>query len=458
MSPQSPVLVVEHRTGSPAVDSLVAAELAAAWERTAGGELSVRFVRLRGPGTEKGLAGGTAHATAHGTLVANGLLWPERALGRPVISAVDEIVGTGQPACEPEVIALNPALFPDTSREDLMAAVTARAPNAIWVEVEDRGSSFQAFAIDKDGGRRQVGAWVRDRYGRPAIANPFLAAELLPSLSGSRLSSGAAAAAPIPIVPAETAGAGAEPKLVLIAEPDYHRHVYPAVLAAIGDASDTLGLRPAVDIVSPRDLATDDMDAVVVAADGVLLPGGCDIGQVSGQIMAAAAALKRQVPTLGICLGMQTMAVAVARTRAHMAQADLEEVNPAARPRVFTRLRSAAGVPEHRLGAKTIHIQSTTRLAALYGRERVIERLNHCYALNRMVLPSLEQAGLSVGAVSDNGAIVDAVEYPAHPFFAGLQGHPELSSRAPCPHPLFLGFLREVTARQRRASETGRRP
>lgn len=439
-----PVLVVEHATPRPAEDSLIAGELLAAWAHAAGGQREPRLARLRGSKQEMNPPGSTEHATADGALVANGFLWPERALGRPVGSASDEILGTGQRAAGPEVIAFNPVLFPNSSKEELRTAIDDRAWGAIWIEVKPTGSRFQAVTADESGESRLVGEWVRDRYGRPVgLLTPSLPETVMHELPSRDVKSVSSTNTAVPKV-------SAEPRLVLVGEPEYHRAVYPAVLAAIGDASDALGFAPIVEIISPRNLGPDALDAIVATADGLLLPGGSDLGQVAGQISLATAALARNVPTLGICLGMQSMTLAVARSRAGLPGADLEEVNPQSRPCMFTRLRTAEGIPEHRLGDRTIEVQPRTRLAALYGRNHAIERLNHRYKLNQSELPALKEGGLTVGAMSDDAVVIDGVECTTHPFFIGLQGHPELSSRAEKPHPLLLGFLGSAAKASRR--------
>ena len=103
-------------------------------------------------------------------------------------------------------------------------------------------------------------------------------------------------------------------------------------------------------------------------------------------------------------------------------------------------------LPIHRTGDQVIDIVSGTRLSGIIGSERQI-RCNHRFRLNPALLPDLEAAGLRVAASSSSGAVVDAIEVPAHSFFIGMQGHPELSSRANMPHPLLVAFL-ETAAKQ----------
>lgn len=429
-------LVLEHRTASPAKDSLVAAELLGPWaEATAGASPPTRFVRLRG--SERGLdvPGSVEHVTADGALVANGLLWPERAIGRPLDRHCDEILGAGQSSLTPEVIALNPALFPDLSYDELRAAIERRAPEAAWIEVHESGGRFQAIAAIGGAEKQLIGEWIRDRYGRPVALKS-------PSLSAAGWHGSDTALAKAEATATTAPGASDEPRIVIIAEPTYQRDVYPALLAAIGDASDALGFTPSIEIATPCNLANRDLHAIIAMADGLILPGGSDLEQVAGQVQLATAALARNVPTIGVCLGMQTMAVAVARSRANLSGADLEEVNPQASVKICTRVHTREGTPDHRLGARKSCIQRQTRLASHYGRHQAVERFNHRYELNQLLFPMLWQAGLRIGAVSPDRRTIDAVECSEHAFYIGLQPHPELSSRCGQPHPLLCAFLR----------------
>ncbi|MGH6954579.1 MAG: glutamine amidotransferase-related protein [Alphaproteobacteria bacterium] len=442
----APVLVVEHATDRPGLDCLVAAAIAGALERAGGG---VRFIRLRGERVGFEEPGASEHVAVYGALLLNAFLWPERALGTPVARESDEVLGQSGSPSSPEVIAFNPRAFPGAGESELRETVGCRAGRALWVRVDRAGTALVPSLIDESG-VRPFGRWARDAYGRLA---PIRADQLHPEL----LARFGRSIRPDPDArPGATrpeAEASDEPiRLALVGESDHHSNVYPAVMAALGDAASSLGWAPGIEFMSSHALAPGDWPRALSGAHGLVLPGGTDMSQAAGQIDAAAAALDQGIPTLGCCLGMQTMTTAVARRRGGLPGADLEETSPRARTFSFSRLPSPDGALVHRVGERVIRVRDGTRTHALYGRERAKERLNHRYRLNPAILPALEAAGLVVSAVADDeseGGIVEAIEVPSHPFFVGLQGHPELSSSTGAPHPAFVGFLRAAAAAAR---------
>jgi CTP synthase len=194
-------------------------------------------------------------------------------------------------------------------------------------------------------------------------------------------------------------------------------------------------------MVSPYDLHRRDTQESIASADGLLLPGGSDMGEVEGQVAAAAHGLRNQIPTLGVCLGMQSMVVGLTRTLLALPGANLEEADPTAETLVFKRLHDTDGSPTYRLGSHPIRVSPGTQFFNLYGRSEIKVRMAHRYHLSPQLLPSLLDRGLVIGGQSEDGRVIDAIEFPAHPFFVGIQGHPEYSSRADDPACLLTGFL-----------------
>lgn len=436
-------LVVDHETDLPAEDCLVAAEIAGVLARAGAAGEAPRFVRLRGRGREFSQPGSAEHVTAYGALVANGLVWAERALGRPLDLSADEEPGSAGSSASPEVIAFNARLFPVELIMQLRQALVKRTGPALWIRVETAGGNLAPVLVSDAGATvRPLGVWHRDGFGRLVPRSSADLPEEIFEHLGLRVAGAGHGRLPAPTFSAGPAAtSGGSPRILVVGEPLHLQLVYPSVLAVLGDAADSVRLSPAVQIVSPRGLSAADCRHLLRTVDGVVLPGGSDMGEARGQIRAATAALELGVPTVGLCLGMQTMAAAVARSRAGLADGDLEEVNPLAPTFVVKRLRGEDQRPYHRLGAQTVRIRPGTRLAEIYRRAEVTERLNHRYHLNLDILPALEAAGLTANAVSADGRVVDGIEYGAHRFFLGLQGHPELSSRPDAPHPLVCAFL-----------------
>jgi CTP synthase len=250
-------------------------------------------------------------------------------------------------------------------------------------------------------------------------------------------------AAPAQTWPAQTWPAQPSRCICLVGREHDHRNVYPAALVSLQDAAAALDLAIAIRFIDPR-----DSDAALYEdAAGILLPGGSDMGNVPGQIRAARFALARGVPVLGLCLGMQTMTTAFAQRVLGDGMVNLAEADPEARTKSFVAMAAemtadgSAILPEHRTGDATVDLVPGTRLAALMGMQTMRVRCNHRFHLAPSLRRDLQEAGLVVSATSFAGRVVDAVEWPAHPFFLGLQGHPELAPATSAPHPVFLAFL-----------------
>ncbi|MGO9867755.1 MAG: glutamine amidotransferase-related protein, partial [Rhodomicrobium sp.] len=172
-----------------------------------------------------------------------------------------------------------------------------------------------------------------------------------------------------------------------------------------------------------------------------------------GKIEAARYARVRKVPYLGICFGMQLAVIEVARHVAGINGASSTEFGPAAEPVVglMTEWMSGA-MPVHRdalsekggtmrLGAYEAVLAEGSQVAEIYGRTRISERHRHRYEVNVNYVERLEQAGLRFSGLSPDKKLPEIVEIPGHPWFIGVQFHPELKSRPFEPHPLFASFI-----------------
>jgi CTP synthase len=170
--------------------------------------------------------------------------------------------------------------------------------------------------------------------------------------------------------------------------------------------------------------------------------------QVAGQIEAARAAIRCDMPTVGLCLGMQTMATAVARELLGNNDANMAEADPDAQTKTFIRLHDEAGRPEFRVGLRRMRVVSGTRLSEIFGGASSVDvHCNHRYVLEPTLHEPLARAGLAISGLQEGRPLADAIELPALRFFVGMQGHPELLTRRNAPHPLVLAFLRQAGAR-----------
>jgi CTP synthase len=187
--------------------------------------------------------------------------------------------------------------------------------------------------------------------------------------------------------------------------------------------------------------------------DGILVPGGFGVRGVEGKIRAAQFARERQIPYFGICLGMQMAVIEAARNLAGVEKANSTEFGPTPEPVVGLLTEWVRGnVLEQRkadgdlggtmrLGAYNATLKAGSKVANIYGSTAISERHRHRYEVNTTYLDRLEQRGLRFCGMSPDGVLPEIVEMEGHPWFIGVQFHPELKSRPFEPHPLFASFI-----------------
>ena len=164
------------------------------------------------------------------------------------------------------------------------------------------------------------------------------------------------------------------------------------------------------------------------------------MANVPGQILMARGAFDGAVPTVGLCLGMQTMATALVQSAIGETVISLAEADPHAPLHTFVAMAEEPALAPHRLGERVTFPIDGTRYGQLPGVRRA-ERFNHRYRLNVDLQPALAAVGARVAAWDETGTVADAVEVDPHPFFIGLQSHPELRSHPQLPHPVLLAFV-----------------
>lgn len=214
---------------------------------------------------------------------------------------------------------------------------------------------------------------------------------------------------------------------------------YKSLTEALSHAGVHSGVQVDIDHI---DADADDSVRELEAFHGVLIPGGFGVRGVEGKIAAVRHAREKRVPFLGICIGMQTAVIEVARNCAGLAGAHSTEFEKdAMHPVVALRPgqhESGDRGGTMRLGDETCMLNG--RLAKIYDRTEVKERHRHRYEINKDYLSQLKEAGLEVCAET-NEHFVEAVEIPDHPWFFGVQFHPEFTSKPLRSHPLFKSFV-----------------
>ena len=224
------------------------------------------------------------------------------------------------------------------------------------------------------------------------------------------------------------------------------RDAYLSVFEALCHAAAANGARLAVKWVESEDVTDQNAGEILGDCDGVLVPGGFGDRGVEGMICAARYARTRGVPYFGICLGLQIAVIEFARDCAGLPAAQSAEFGAEAPDPVISLMeeqkRRLGKGGTMRLGAYPCVLKTGSKAAALYGAETVSERHRHRYELNNEYRARLERAGLAVTGQSPDGVLAEIIELPAHPWFLGVQFHPEFKSRHYRPHPIFGGFVK----------------
>jgi CTP synthase len=195
--------------------------------------------------------------------------------------------------------------------------------------------------------------------------------------------------------------------------------------------------------------------------NGILVPGGFGQRGTEGKILAARFARERKVPYFGICFGMQMAVIEAARSLAGIDGAGSTEFGPCDEPvvglmtewmrgnQLEQRLAEGDLGGTMRLGAYTARLNDGSRIAQIYGDTQISERHRHRYEVNTAYRERLEENGMHFAGLSPDGLLPETVEFPEHPWFIGVQYHPELKSRPFEPHPLFASFIAAAVVQSR---------
>jgi CTP synthase len=199
-------------------------------------------------------------------------------------------------------------------------------------------------------------------------------------------------------------------------------------------------------------------EAALGDVDGVCVPGGFGIRGVEGKLGALRYARENQLPTLGLCLGLQCMVIEAARNLLGLADAASTEFEPETHAPVIATMAEQVAIVSGkgdmgatmRLGAYPADLVPGSLVAQRYGSTRVSERHRHRYEVNNAYRDDLATKGLQISGTSPDGNLVEFVELDRaqHPYYIGTQAHPELKSRPTQPHPLFVGLIEAAVKRQ----------
>ena len=239
------------------------------------------------------------------------------------------------------------------------------------------------------------------------------------------------------------------------------RDAYKSLTEALVHGGIANRVRVNIRWVDAEAFSRDDVAAELEPMHAILVPGGFGERGSEGKIAAVRFARERKVPFFGVCLGMQLATIEAARDLAGVAGANSSEFGPTEEPVVglITEWMSPAGLQTRReggdmggtmrLGAYEAALGGNSHAAAIYGATRISERHRHRYEINAAYRERLEATGLVFSGLSPDGLLPEIVERPDHPWFIGVQFHPELKSKPFDPHPLFASFI-EAAVKQSR--------
>ena len=220
---------------------------------------------------------------------------------------------------------------------------------------------------------------------------------------------------------------------------------YLSVAEALTHAGFALNAKVHIEWIDSEELNESNYKERLSIADGIIVPGGFGDRGIEGMILSAKYAREEKVPYLGICLGMQISVIEFARHVAGIADACSGEATNATEHKVIDFMPGQSDEVDKggtlRLGSYPCVIGAGTLMERCYGQKEITERHRHRYEFNNDYRDVLTKAGLVLSGISPDGNLVETVELEDHPFFLGVQYHPEFKSRPNRPHPVFKGFV-----------------
>lgn len=229
-----------------------------------------------------------------------------------------------------------------------------------------------------------------------------------------------------------------------------NQDTYMSVVEALQAASMWNDVNITIKWINAEELdepAAKGVSRVMAGCDGIVVPGGFGTRALEGKIRVAQYALKRQVPYLGLCLGMQMAVVAAARN-AGLKDATSAEIEPDGAKLVINTMNDQKGKENTggtmRLGNYKCQLEKKSLVAKLYGKPAVYERHRHRYECNNAFRDEYASWGIRAVGINPENNLVEIIEATDHPFFVASQFHPEFTSRPTRPNPLFDGFIKAL--------------
>ena len=238
----------------------------------------------------------------------------------------------------------------------------------------------------------------------------------------------------------------AEISIAVVGKYAEHADAYKSVYESIDHAGMANRVQIRIGRIQAEDVEREGPERMLAGYDGILVPGGFGERGIEGKVEAIRWARERNIPFLGICLGMQCAVIEFARNVVGLEGANSTEFDKNSPHPVIALMDEQQNVVDMggtmRLGAQVAQLKPGTKALECYGETEISERHRHRFEFNNKYRQQLEANGLVIAATSKNDSLVEIVEMKDHPWFVAVQYHPEFKSKPTCAHRLFSGFIK----------------
>jgi len=221
---------------------------------------------------------------------------------------------------------------------------------------------------------------------------------------------------------------------------------YKSIIEALGHAGALNEVKVNIHAIHSEDLAKNNVSKELSGLNGILIAPGFGDRGIEGKIEAVRFARENKIPFFGICLGMQMAVIEYARNILNLEGANSTEMNPETTYPVIDLMEDQKNITEKggtmRLGAWDCKLDKDSIVYPVYGTELISERHRHRFEYNNTYFQELSDAGMKATGVNPKTGLVEIIELPSHPWFVGVQYHPEYKSTVLNPHPLFVDFIK----------------
>lgn len=239
-----------------------------------------------------------------------------------------------------------------------------------------------------------------------------------------------------------------EVKIALIGKYVELRDAYKSIAEAIIHAGAANECKVKVEWIHSEKITEENIERKLNGCQGIIIAPGFGHRGIEGKITAAKYARELKIPFFGICLGMQIAVIEFARNILHLSNADSTEMNQLTKYPVIDLMDEQKGIIDKggtmRLGSYDCQLKRDSHSYVAYGKSKISERHRHRYEFNNSYLSQFEKAGMKATGFNPDTNLVEVIEIPDHPWFVGVQFHPEYRSTVLQPHPLFVAFIKAV--------------